>query len=76
MFRSVRPLNLPSRTHKRGLRILSGRPGPQIDPSEPFEEERLPHHNQDVFYSVHTGDVFDDKYKVLGKLGYGAYSTV
>ena len=78
MLRSVRPLNLLSRIHKRGLRILSGRPPLQVYHLVPFEEERVPHYNQDEFYSVDNGDVFENKYKdkVIGKLGYGAYATV
>ncbi|CAG8387660.1 unnamed protein product [Penicillium salamii] len=28
------------------------------------------------FHPVHIGDVYDDRYKVLNKIGYGLYSTV
>ena len=28
------------------------------------------------FHPVYIGDVFNDKYKVLNKIGYGVYSTV
>ncbi|RMD41700.1 hypothetical protein DV735_g3437, partial [Chaetothyriales sp. CBS 134920] len=41
----------------------------------PFEEERLPWYTADQFYPVHIGEIFISKYKVVGKLGYGAYST-
>ena len=41
-----------------------------------FEEERLPWYNPDQFYPVRIGEILDSSYKVLGKLGYGAYSTV
>ncbi|WPG99531.1 Hypothetical protein R9X50_00234600 [Acrodontium crateriforme] len=44
--------------------------------SQAFEEEKLPGYHADQFYSVHIGETFNSKYKVLGKLGYGAYSTV
>lgn len=47
-----------------------------MDLSQPFEEERLPWYNPDRFYPVRIGEIFDSKYKVVGKLGYGAYSTV
>lgn len=41
----------------------------------PIEEETLPHYNPQQFYPVHIGDVFDGRYRVTGKLGFGAYST-
>jgi serine/threonine-protein kinase SRPK3 len=28
------------------------------------------------FHPVYVGDVYNERYKVLNKLGYGAYSTV
>ncbi|KAL5324143.1 hypothetical protein ACEPPN_008686 [Leptodophora sp. 'Broadleaf-Isolate-01'] len=49
----------------------------KIDPGgPPFEEERLPWYNPDQFYPVRIGEILDSSYKVLGKLGYGAYSTI
>ncbi|KIW19693.1 hypothetical protein PV08_00267 [Exophiala spinifera] len=47
-----------------------------MDLSQPFEEERLPWYDAAQFYPVRIGELFDSKYKVVGKLGYGAYSTV
>ena len=44
--------------------------------SQPFEEERLPWYRADQFYPVHVGETFISRYEVVGKLGYGAYSTV
>lgn len=44
--------------------------------TQPFEEERLPWYRADQFYPVRVGETFLSKYKVVGKLGYGAYSTV
>ncbi|KAI1111649.1 non-specific serine/threonine protein kinase [Nemania sp. NC0429] len=44
--------------------------------SQLFEEGRLPWYSADQFYPVHLGEVFISKYKVVGKLGYGAHSTV
>lgn len=41
----------------------------------PIDEETLPHYDAGQFYPVHIGDVFNDKYRVTGKLGFGAYST-
>jgi serine/threonine-protein kinase SRPK3 len=28
------------------------------------------------FYPVYVGDVYNDRYKVMSKIGYGVYSTV
>jgi hypothetical protein len=42
----------------------------------PFEEEQLPWYNQDQFYPVRVGEILENKYKVIGKLDYGAQSTV
>ncbi|KAI2794585.1 hypothetical protein POX_a01184 [Penicillium oxalicum] len=41
----------------------------------PIEEETLPHYEAEQFYPVHIGDEFDGRYRVTGKLGFGAYST-
>jgi hypothetical protein len=40
-----------------------------------IDEETLPHYDFEQFYPVHIGDVFDGRYLVTGKLGFGAYST-
>lgn len=42
---------------------------------QPFEEERLPWYKPEQFYPVQIGQIFHSKYKVIGKLGYGAHST-
>lgn len=44
--------------------------------SRPFEEERLPWYSADQFYPVRLGEILKSQYRVIGKLGYGAYSTV
>ncbi|KAJ5555935.1 hypothetical protein N7513_003577 [Penicillium frequentans] len=41
----------------------------------PIDEETLPHYDMQQFYPVNIGDVFNDRYRVTGKLGFGAYST-
>ena len=48
----------------------------KTDWDKPFEEEQLPWYSPDQFYPVRIGEILDSSYKVLGKLGYGAYSTV
>ena len=49
---------------------------PIIDPSELVEEEKIPWYNPTDFYPVRIGEVFRSRYQVVGKLGYGGYSTV
>ena len=47
-----------------------------IDSSETIEEERLSWYDPKNFYPVRIGDVLHSRYQVVGKLGYGGYSTV
>ncbi|OAL49326.1 kinase-like protein [Pyrenochaeta sp. DS3sAY3a] len=47
-----------------------------LDSAAKIEEERLPHYDQSVFYPVRIGEIFEDRYQVLGKLGFGSNSTV
>ncbi|EAW16922.1 putative protein kinase [Aspergillus fischeri NRRL 181] len=47
-----------------------------IDPSVPVEEETIPTYRPDKFYPVHIGEVFNHRYQVVGKLGYGSSATV
>ncbi|RMY84617.1 hypothetical protein D0864_07513 [Hortaea werneckii] len=48
----------------------------RINVPQAFEEERLPWYRADQFYPGHIGETLISRYKVVGKLGYGAYSTV
>ncbi|KAF5008976.1 hypothetical protein FDECE_4772 [Fusarium decemcellulare] len=49
----------------------------QIIPSRAFSEESLARYCQGGYHPVRIGDSFaDGRYKILCKLGYGAYSTV
>ncbi|KAI6631732.1 hypothetical protein MCOR14_007667 [Pyricularia oryzae] len=47
-----------------------------IDSSTPVEEETLPFYRPELFYPVRLGEVFQNRYQVVAKLGYGASSTV
>lgn len=57
-------------------RQLMNRQFHTIDASKLIEEEKIPYYKPEQFYPVHIGEIFNSKYQVLGKLGYGAYSTV
>ena len=74
---STRQLLRSHRSHHRSS-ISSPRGIATTSPAteEPFEEERLPGYEVDQFYPVSIGDTINLRYHVIGKLGYGANSTV
>lgn len=41
-----------------------------------LEEQTLPRYSQRTYFPVRIGDVYGTRYRVVAKLGYGAYSTV
>lgn len=47
-----------------------------IDPSVLIEEETIPNFKAQRYYPVSAGQVFNDRYEAVGKLGYGSSSTV
>lgn len=47
-----------------------------IDPSIKFEEETLPFYDPRIFYPVRLGEIFQGRYQVVAKLGWGAHSTI
>ncbi|MCJ1442484.1 MAG: hypothetical protein MMC23_002979 [Stictis urceolatum] len=49
---------------------------PIINPKSSIEEERLEYYRAEDYYPVKIGDVFNSKYQVIGKLGYGSTATV
>ncbi|PWY95405.1 kinase-like protein [Aspergillus sclerotioniger CBS 115572] len=57
-------------------RISTSSNFPVLDPATKIEEERMPAYERGLFYPVKYGDVFESKYQVLSKLGFGANSTV
>lgn len=42
----------------------------------PLEEQTLPRFHEKRYYPVKIGQIFNDQYRILTKLGYGANSTV
>ncbi|KAL3605186.1 hypothetical protein FPOAC2_00128 [Fusarium poae] len=48
----------------------------RIPASDKLEEETLPDYLPARYYPVRIGEVFVDRYQVVGKLGFGASSTV
>lgn len=47
-----------------------------IDPSHKVEEELIPSYKSENFYPARIGEVFNHRYQVVGKLGYGSSATV
>ena len=47
-----------------------------IDITWPIEEETLPNYRPEAYFPVRIGQIFLDRYRVVGKLGYGVNSTV
>lgn len=48
----------------------------RIPPEQRVDEETIPRYVASDYYPVRVGDVFQDRYQVVGKLGYGTTSTV
>lgn len=46
-----------------------------ITADQPVEEEELPDYRADRFYPVRLGEVFQDRYQTIAKLGFGSSST-
>lgn len=47
-----------------------------LSPFERLEEEYTTHFRPNRFYPVDIGATLDDRYKVVGKLGFGNNSTI
>ncbi|KAJ5618219.1 hypothetical protein N7528_006862 [Penicillium herquei] len=52
------------------------RPTHTITHSNSIEEQSLPFYRRKRYYPVKIGQVFHNRYRIITKLGYGAYSTV
>lgn len=53
-----------------------GNPTPTSVPCGPRSEEPLKDYTPEGYHPVGLGDVFQDRYKIVRKLGWGGYSTV
>lgn len=68
----------PQRCHGLRFRLtqtLVTAPRAPIE-DQSFEEETLPAYAAEQFYPVHIGEKLNSRYHVIGKLGFGANSTV
>ena len=62
-----RPISAPRKFPTSGFRNL--------DHVEKLEEENWDWYSPETFYPAKIGEVFEARYQLLGKLGYGAHST-
>lgn len=76
-------MRLLSRSLRRFIRprflqvpLTFHRPNHAMAVKETIEEQTLPRYHERHYYPVQIGEVFKDQYRVIAKLGYGAYSTV
>lgn len=44
--------------------------------SDLIEEETVAHYRSELFYPARLGDVLNNRYQIISKLGYGTSSTV
>lgn len=49
---------------------------PLLESTQELEEETLSWYSPSSFYPVKIGEIFQSRYEVIGKLGYGGYSTI
>ncbi|PWY75346.1 kinase-like protein [Aspergillus sclerotioniger CBS 115572] len=74
--RAISPWRSWAHRHASPVRAFSQSNFPLLDPAEKLEEESLSWYSPRNFYPVKIGEVFQSRYQVVGKLGYGGYSTV
>ena len=48
----------------------------QLNLREPIEEEKTPYYNPARFYPARLGEVLNNRYQLVKKLGHGSNSTV
>lgn len=47
-----------------------------LNATNKIEEEEIPSYNPEDYYPVYIGEVFNSRYQIVTKLGFGANSTV
>lgn len=62
-------------TVAKELQLLPTSGFKNIKLDEPVEEEELPGYSADWFYPIRLGEVFQDHYQILEKLGLGVLSA-
>jgi hypothetical protein len=60
----------------RGLVISAGRTPTILPADAPIEEEKIPGYDPKRFLPVNPGDILNNRYKIVVKVGWGSTSTV
>lgn len=47
-----------------------------VHPFVPFQEEQVPQYTPRSHYFVRIGDIYQKRYQIICKLGFGGYATV
>ncbi|KAL5331710.1 hypothetical protein ACEPPN_001247 [Leptodophora sp. 'Broadleaf-Isolate-01'] len=55
---------------------MSASSGPPLMTSEAIDEETIPNHGPNDYFSTHPGQLLNDRYQTITKLGWGFGSTV
>ena len=71
----LKPFRFAFRAASNPSPVTSRRSFISLPLETPIDEETLPHYDPKQFYPVRIGDLFNRRYRVTGKLGYGAHST-
>lgn len=56
--------------------LLPYRPTHTMAHSQAIEEQSLPFSHRKRYYPVEIGQIFNNRYRIIAKIGFGAYSTV
>ena len=64
-----------TRPHSPPRRFAGASPTILCAPQK-IDEETMPGYIADSYYPVYIGDIYNSRYQILGKLGYGVHSTV
>lgn len=65
-----------ARDKLRGIHTETEEPSRRLLVEPAIEEERLPYYQSNQYFPIRLGDVLANRYHVVSKLGFGAYSTV
>ncbi|GKT78493.1 protein kinase [Colletotrichum tofieldiae] len=67
---------MPRRSHSPPRQLPEAEPEEIYGPETQLEEQGFAWYNPDKWYPVEIGQVFESRYQVLLKLGFGSASTV
>jgi len=77
LIQTYRPRLRTIARHRRAISTMTTQGHfDRLDPSILVEEETLRDYKAERFYPVRIGQLFKDRYRTIGKLGYGSASTV